>query len=118
MTTYEYDDQGRVERSITVRESEFSSWDRAALLTDLSDSKVRRGAHGLPLSETTNPENQFAYDVPRSALGVPAPVTDWAQKALDEAQEQYRKLYPDTPLGSKLWRVMRRDSGVLNDATD
>lgn len=95
-------------RAVTVREAEYSAWDRAQLLADVAASKVRRGGHGLPLSETTDPKNQFAYDVPRSPIGIPTPGTDWAQKVLDEAQEQYRKIFPNEPMGSKLWRVIPR----------
>lgn len=93
---------------MTVREPEFSAWDRALFLDLWNREKERRGAHGLPLSETTDPANQFAYDVPRNEKGIPTPGTDWAQKALDDAQAQYRAAYPDTPMGSKMWRVIRR----------
>lgn len=97
-----------MQRAITVRDPEFSSWDRAALLADAAQARVPRGSHGRKLSEVTDPANQFAFDVPRNALGIPTPATDWAQKALDAAQEQYRKAYPDEPMGSKLWRVELR----------
>ncbi|GAA1148394.1 hypothetical protein GCM10009651_36330 [Microbacterium natoriense] len=108
ITTFEYDDADRLVRAVTVREPEFSAWDRAVLLADAVDSKAPRGAHGLLLSEVTKPENQFAYDVPRTPLGIPMPGIDWAQKALDDAQEQYRKAFPKEPMGSKLWRVIDR----------
>ena len=88
-------------RAVTVREPEYTAWDRAALLRNVADSKVRRGAHGLPLSETTDPNNQFAFEV------MP-PEMDWAQKALDDAQEAYRKAHPKTSTGALLWKVKRR----------
>lgn len=101
ITTYEYDDSGRLSRAVTVREPEYTAWDRAALLRDVADSKIRRGSHGLPLSETTDPENQFAYEAETPAM-------DWAQKALDDAQEAYKKQNPKASLGALLWRVKKR----------
>ena len=101
VTTYEYDDDGRLSRSITVRESEYSAWDRAALFADLQDSKIPRGAHGLPLSETSAAENQFAYEVP-------PPRMDWAQKALDDAQEAFKKKNPKASMSALMWKVARR----------
>ena len=55
----------------------------------------------MPLSETTDPENQFAYE----AL---PPAMDWAAKTLEERQERYRKEHPGVPMGALLWRVQRR----------
>lgn len=101
VTTYERDEAGAIVRAITVREPEFNSWDRAVLLADVAASKVPRGAHGLPLSETTDPANQFAYEVPN-------PVMDWAQKALDDQQALYKKQHPNSPMGGLLWKVARR----------
>lgn len=102
MTTFEYDDDGRLARAVTVREPEYSPWDRAALLADVADSKIPRGAHNLPLSETTDPRNQFAYEME-------PPTMDWAQKVLDDAQEAYRKKNPNAPMGALLWKVKRRE---------
>lgn len=89
-------------RAVTVREPEFSAWDRALLLADVAESKVRRGAHGLPLSEASNPENQFAFVVPE-------PHMDWAQKALDDAQEAFKKRNPKASMNALMWKVARRD---------
>lgn len=102
MTTFEYDDDGRLARAVTVRESEFSPWDRLSLLKNVSDEKAPRGPHGLLISEVSDPDNQFAFEVP-------APTMDWAQKALDDAQDAYRKKNPKASLGSLLWRVQRRE---------
>lgn len=102
VTSFEYDDTGRVVRAVTVREPEFSAWDRALLLADVAASKVPRGAHGLPLSETSAAENQFAYEVPE-------PRMDWAQKALDDAQEAFKKKNPKASMSALMWKVARRD---------
>lgn len=101
VTTYEYDDDGRLLRAVTVREPEYSAWDRAVLLADVAASKVPRGHHGVPLHEAADPENQFAFEVP-------PPRMDWAQKALDDAQEAFKKQNPKAPMGALMWKVARR----------
>jgi len=95
--------------AVTVREAEFSGWDRALFYDLWSREKEPRGPHGLLLSETTDPENQYAYDVPRNEKGIPTPATDYAQKALEDAQAEYRSRYPNEPMGSKLWRVRKKN---------
>lgn len=102
ITTFEYDESGRLARAVTVREPEFTPWDRAALLTDVADSKVPRGGHGRTISEVTDPDNQFAYEVEPPAM-------DWAQKKLDEAQAAYKKSNPNADMGALLWRVTKRN---------
>lgn len=109
MTSYEYDGAGRMVRAVTVREPEFSAWDRALFYDLWSTEKAPRGSHGVLLSEATNPDNQYAFDVPRNERGVPTPATDYAQKALEDAQAEYRSRYPNEPMGSKLWRVKKKD---------
>ena len=83
---------------MTVREPEFSAWDLAVLLADRHDERLPRGRHGLLLAEATNPENKDAFEVD-------LPTTDFAQLALDRAQERYRKAWPGAEMGSLLWRV-------------
>lgn len=78
---------------MTVREAEFTEWDVAVLLADRTEAKKPRGRHGIPLSEALDPGNQFAY----VARG---PVTDWAQKKLNEAEERYRKANPKADMDS------------------
>lgn len=53
------------------------------------------------LSETTDPANTYAY---KAAL----PTTDFAAKALADAQKAYRTEFPDAQLESLLWRVEKR----------
>lgn len=83
---------------MTVREPEFSEWDVALLLQERARRLARRGSHGLLLDETTNPNNQFAYQAK-------APITDWAEKALREAKQDYAKKYPKADMGALLWEV-------------
>lgn len=111
MTTFEYDENGRMVRAVTIRESEFTPWDRASLLRDVADSRIPRGSHGLPLAESADPSNQFAFEVE-------GPQMDWAQKALDDAQAAHRKRNPNAPSTALLWKVRRRSIPALGDSGD
>lgn len=88
-------------RSVTVREPEYSEWDVALLLRDRAKRLARRGSHGLLLDETTDPKNQFAYKAK-------APITDFAEKALRDAKQDYAKKWPSADMGALLWEVETR----------
>lgn len=98
MTTFEYDEQGRLIQAVTIREPEYSDWDRALLMSDRAKQRAPRGSHGLLLSETTDPDNQFAYKAKK-------PITDWAEKALRDAKKEYQKKWPSADMGALLWEV-------------
>lgn len=98
MTTYEYDGSGRLIRSLTVAEPEFSDWDRAVLMADRLEESRPRGRHGLPMEVATDPNNQYSFSV-----GVPT--MDFAQLALNRAQDRYRKQWPDADMDALVWRV-------------
>lgn len=102
MTSYEYDDEGRVVRTVTVREPEFSAYDRALFLDHWQREKEPRGSHGWTIAEATDPENQFKFHVP-------APTKDFAAEALHKEQESYKKRFPTADMGSILWRVEKKD---------
>lgn len=89
MTTYEYDDGGRMTQSVTVREAEFSAWDRAVLLADRAEARAPRGHHGILMSEATARENFGRFVVPE-------PTTDLAAKALREAREAWKEQHGST----------------------
>lgn len=61
VTTYHYDGEGRLVRAVTVRESEWTEDDRDWALADLQVQDGLCGSCGLPLEETTDPDNEFAY---------------------------------------------------------
>lgn len=85
--------------AVTVREPEYSEWDRARLIESRRRAKAPRGAHGRLMSEATALENQYRYRV-----GLP--ITDHAQAALNKAQEAYRKRWgDDVDMDSLLWEV-------------
>lgn len=102
VTSFEYDDEGRVARAVTVREPEFSAWDRALFLDQWRRDKEPRSSTGWPLSEATDASNQFAFKAA-------APTRDYSAQALHIAQEQYKKKNPNADMGSLLWRVEKND---------
>jgi hypothetical protein len=87
---------------ITVtHEAEFSVTDRA-LLSAHKQLVADIGPHGIPMSEATDPANQFEFMVPE------APTTDWAAKALLDGQDAYYTKYKTASRHGHIWRVKRR----------
>lgn len=103
-TTLLRDDSGEITGWVTTREPEFSDADRAMLLASKAASEEPKSRTGFPLDEATDPALQHQWTVP-------LPTTDFAQAALDRAQDAYQKrkdageVLPDP--GSLLWRVER-----------
>lgn len=95
--TITFDADGNLQ-STSITEPRFNPHEKALLIASRRTDKAPRGHHGLPLAETTDPKNQFAYEVP-------APTQDWAEKKLTEVQAQYRKSHPNADMDSLLWRV-------------
>lgn len=91
-------------RSVTVREPEFSDWDRAALLADRARELAPRSRTGILMSEATDRKN-FGRFV------IPDPTTDLAAKALHDAQEAWKELNGERSLDNLLWRVELEDAG-------
>ena len=103
VTSFEYDADGRVVRAVTVRESEFSLGDVAALVASRRAESVRRSPTGYTLAEAKDPANQFAFEVKN-------PKRDWAVAALNSAQERFYTQYPKAKGDpSLIWDVRRRD---------
>lgn len=102
VTSFEYDDDGRVVRAITVREPEFSDMDRKWLMDSWLADQTPRGSHGWPIAEATDPANQGKFFV-----GPPA--VDFAAKAEIEAHEEAEKIYKGKiPLGALKFRVEKK----------
>jgi hypothetical protein len=92
----------RVDGVEVVREREFSAIDKALLLAQKRNA-AEMGPHGVPMSEAVDPKNQFGvFEAPA------APTTDWAAKALGDAQDAYYKKYPDTSRHGHIWRLKNR----------
>lgn len=102
VTSYEYDDEGRVVRAVTVREPEFSAWDRALFLHQWQVEQEPRGKHGLTLAEATDPAN-------RGKFVVEEPTQDFAAEALVAAQKAYEAAADRPPMEALLWRVSKVD---------
>lgn len=92
-----YDQDGQIV-SVTVTEPRFTPAEKAALLMARRAAMAPRGRHGHLIAEATDEKNQFAYSVR-------PPTRDWAQVKLNQAQEEYRKRFPDADLDSLLWTV-------------
>lgn len=101
-TTFEYDDEGRLIRAITVREPEFSHLDRTWMIESRRRDSEPRGRHGWSMSEATDPAN-------RSKFYVPPPAVDFAAKAEVEARESAQKVYKDKfPMDALVFRVEKK----------
>jgi len=99
VTTFEYDEQGRMVRSVTVREAEFSAWDRALLFESIEAERQPRGSHGWPISAATDPANMGRFKVSE-------PTTDFAAKALHDAQKAWRDQHGEQAgMDNLLWKV-------------
>lgn len=105
MTRYEYDVSGRLVRSVQVQEPEWSPADVAVLLYS-RHTEQDMGPHGVPMSEATNPANQYAYEAAEF------PVVDFAEKARLDAQKAYYDKYDtkDYPVNRNghIWRVGKK----------
>ena len=95
-----FDADGEV-LSVAVSEPRFTRAEVALLLASRRAENAPRGEHGLLLSEAMDPKSQFAFE-PTGA------VTDWAQKVLNKAREDYRKKYPQADMGAVNIRVRKK----------
>jgi len=99
ITEYEYDDQGRLARSMTVTESPFDT-EQVDLLLALSEYEKQLDPNGFPIAEATsedaNPENYESRNPIRYIAH--GPFTNWAEKSRLDAEEAYRaKFGKDNP---------------------
>jgi len=94
---FEYDDAGRVKRSVTTREPEFDLWQVALLTGSHEIESAPRGPHGVLMSEATDPANQFRYKV--------RTFTDYAEKAIGDHEERLDKQYPDANKHGRIFAV-------------
>ena len=102
VTSFEYDDDGRMVRAVTVREPEYTFLDRAWLLDSWKQANVPRGSHGWLMSEATDPANQGKFFVG-------PPTLDFAALAEIKAREDAEKVYKDKiPMGALKFRVEKK----------
>ena len=109
VTRYEYDEAGRLAGSWVEREPEFSRADVEALIAFIEKGRV--GSHGYPMSEATAREGDPSNHDREWDWFVDLPEVDFAQRALDQARESYKQMYPDADMGARLFRVEKRYRG-------
>lgn len=78
MTVYQYDDQGRIGRTIT--QSEWTPEDRALMLARQSNREQVHDRCGQPKDRAFHPDNEGWYDADEV-------VVCWACTALDQAED-------------------------------
>ncbi|WP_146114394.1 hypothetical protein [Microbacterium sp. MYb72] len=84
---------------MTVREPEWSPWDVRVVAEARRHERQSRGHHGRLLDEATDPNNMGRFTVP-------PPTTDFAAKALHEAQAEWKKAYGEQAgMDHLLWTV-------------
>lgn len=88
--------------SVAVTEPRFAPAEVDLLLASRRREREPRGSHGLPLAETMDPANQFAYRVPDPDL-------DFATLAINRAKDRWKKQEPDADMSALMFRVERRD---------
>lgn len=98
---YEYDAGGRLVRSVTRCEPEFTGDQVALLLASHAVESEPRGSHGVLMSEATDIANQWRFKASRK--------TDWAAKAVADAAELLRKQYPDGNTNGHVYAVTLKD---------
>lgn len=92
---------------MTTREPEWSRIDVEAMLAFIESRRV--GAHGHPLDEAMSPDADPSSWDAKYRYVVPSPQRDFAQQALNDAQEAMRKRFPDADMTALKWRVERQE---------
>ena len=105
MTRYEYDDAGRMVRSVSVSEAEWTR-DDVALLVVSRQSQNDYDENGFLWSEVTDPANQYAFE------GQQKPKVNYATKAREDAKEAFYKAWDkkDNPVNRNghIWGVLKK----------
>ena len=103
MTTYEYDGD-RLVRSVTVREPEWDSVERA-LVVAAKRKRAEMGSHGVPMHEATDPANAGTWVINEF------PRVDYVKLAMNERRDRYYAQYPDSKKeqSAHIWYVKGRD---------
>lgn len=109
MTVLERDSRGRPARFHIEEEVE---WDQEQLdlMLALDGIDPELGPHGVPMDEATSPLADV-NDRFRGWHYVPHVRTDHAQKALNAAQDERAKTWPEEDAGSLLWSLERVEDG-------
>jgi hypothetical protein len=84
-----------------TREPEFTPTEVELLLAHL-EVQADIGWHGIPMSEATDLNNQFAY------RGNESPRMDWAAKAIGDASDAYYASNPGMSRNGHQWYARKR----------
>ena len=96
MTTHEYDDAGRLVRTVTVAEPEWTA-DEVALFLAARRVEADMGPHGVPWSEAMAPGAKYVADA--------VPSQNAAVAAVARAKDAYFTQWPKAPREGLVWRV-------------
>lgn len=97
--TVTVDADGKV-LSVSVTEPRFTRREVARLLASRRLENEPRGSHGFRMSEALDPKNAYAFQAEE-------PLTDFAAKALHDAQEKYKSDWPDAVMDVLRWRLKK-----------
>lgn len=104
--------------SVTVRESEFTARDQAALLQDWDDEHTPRNHWGIPIAEATDAANN-PFDPAATGRFVAEPIIDFAEHAVETAVASRKKMLSnpedDWPLR---WSVRRVSATPVGESSD
>lgn len=103
VTRYEYDDAGRMVRSVSVTESEWSAEDRDVLVASQQYARSLN-ANGIPIDEATDPDNQFAW---QGHI-----ITDFSEQSRLDTLERAKAEKPDASFNGKFVRLTRREGST------
>lgn len=96
VTTHEYDDAGRLLRTVTTAEPEWTA-DEVALFLAARRVEADMGPHGIPWSEAMAPGAKYVADA--------VPSQNAAVAAVARAKDAYFTQWPKAPREGLVWRV-------------
>ncbi|WP_460801473.1 hypothetical protein [Microbacterium sp. GXF6406] len=102
-----YDEDGRLVRSVEFTETEFSQEDVARLVAARRIRNAPRGPHGHLISEATSAEANPSSRAAKFRYVVQAPSRDFAQQAINRAQEEWKNSHPDTDMSDLIFTADR-----------
>lgn len=116
ITIVERDARGRPSVFTVEQEPEWDE-EQTALLLAAEQLAGEVGPHGVPMSDATSPLAD-PNDRFRGWHYVARVRVDHAQRALNTAQDERRRAYPDEDAGSLLWTLDRVEDGPTPTAGD
>jgi hypothetical protein len=113
VTVLDRDSRGRPTRYRVQQEAEWDE-EQVNLFLALAETQEEIGPHGIPMRDAVSPLAD-ANDRFRGWHYVARVRVDHAQKALNTAQDERRKTYPDEDAGSLLWSLDRAEDGPTTE---